>query len=64
MTAREEPDVKTAAVACWVLAWTCAGLIPAAFFAARDGHVARARALLAAGIAGAAGLGYAGAALW
>ena len=37
MTTREEPDVKALAVACWVLGWTCAGLIPASLFAAKAG---------------------------
>jgi hypothetical protein len=52
------------AVCLWILAWYCAGLIPVAFFAARDGRRAVARAELAIGITGAAGLGWAGAALW
>jgi len=53
-----------AAVCLWVLAWLCVGLIPAAWFAARDGKTAVARTELAIGVAGAAGLGIAGAVLW
>jgi hypothetical protein len=56
--------VKALAVACWVGAWFFAGLIPAAWFAARDGKTAVARTELAAGVIGAAGLAWAGALLW
>jgi hypothetical protein len=52
------------AICLWILAWYCAGLIVVAWFAARDGKRATARAELAIGLAGAAGLGWAGAALW
>ncbi len=53
-----------AAICLWVLAWFCAGLIPAAFFAASDGKQDLARRELAAGLAGAAWFGIAGAVLW
>ena len=53
-----------AAICLWVLAWFCAGLIPASLFAARDGERALARRELAGGLAGAAGLALAGALLW
>jgi len=53
-----------AAIGLWLLAWATAGLIPAAWFTARDGKTAAASAELAAGIAGAGGLAWAGAALW
>lgn len=53
-----------AAIGLWALAWTCAGLIPAAWFAARDGKTAVARAELAIGVLGGAGLALCGAALW
>jgi hypothetical protein len=56
--------VKAAAIVLWVAAWFCAGLIPAAWFAARDGKTAAARAELGAGLIGAGGLAFAGAALW
>jgi hypothetical protein len=56
--------VKAAAVILWMLAWVAAGLIPAAWFAARDGKIAVARTELAIGVLAAAGLGWAGAALW
>jgi streptomycin 6-kinase len=56
--------VKAAAIVLWVLAWACAGLIPAAWFAARDGKRGAARAELAIGVGGAGGLAWAGAALW
>jgi len=59
MTARH-----IAAIGLWLLAWASAGLIPAAWFAARDGKTAAGIAELAAGIAGAGGLTWAGAALW
>jgi hypothetical protein len=52
------------AVCLWILAWYCAGLIPVAWFAARGGKRAAARAGLAIGLAGAAGLALTGAALW
>jgi hypothetical protein len=48
--------VKALAVVLWLFAWFCAGLIPAAWFAARDGERALARAELAIGLLGAAGL--------
>jgi len=53
-----------AAVGLWLLAWASAGLIPAAWCAARDGKTTVARAELAIGVAGAGGLAWAGAALW
>ncbi len=53
-----------AAICLWALAWLFAGLIPAAFFAARDGRTAAAGTELAIGLAGAAGLAWAGAVLW
>ncbi|HET9968527.1 MAG TPA: hypothetical protein VFQ68_09845 [Streptosporangiaceae bacterium] len=53
-----------AAIVLWVLAWGCAGFIPAGIFAARNGRRARAGAEIAGGIAGAAGLAWAGAAAW
>jgi hypothetical protein len=53
-----------AAIGLWILAWFCAGLIPAAFFAARDGARAVARTELAIGVVGGAGLALTGAALW
>ena len=56
--------MKAAAVILWVLAWGCAGFIPAAWFAAINGKRGVARAELAIGIAGAAGLGWAGAVTW
>jgi hypothetical protein len=56
--------VKAAAVVLWVAAWFCAGFIPAAWFAARDGKTAVARAELATGVIGAGSLAFAGAALW
>jgi len=59
MTARH-----IAAIGLWILAWASAGLIPAAWFAARDGKTAAASAELAAGIAGAGGFFGAGVALW
>lgn len=52
------------AIGCWALAWACAGLIPAAWFAALDGRGGRARAQLAGGAAGAAGWALTGALLW
>jgi hypothetical protein len=48
----------------WVLAWFCAGLIPAGCFAARDGQRATARAELAIGLAGTAGFTWIGLVLW
>jgi hypothetical protein len=42
------------AICLWILAWYCAGLIPVAWFAARDGKRAAARAGLAIGLTGAA----------
>jgi hypothetical protein len=56
--------VKALAIILWVLAWLFAGLIPAAWFAARDGKRAAARAELAAGVIGAGGLAWAGAVMW
>lgn len=56
--------MKALAVILWVLAWGFSGLIPAAWFAARDGRPGWAWAELAAGAALAAGLAWAGAALW
>lgn len=56
--------MRALAIVLWVLAWGFAGLIPASIFAARDGKTAVARAELAAGIIGAGGLAWAGAALW
>lgn len=53
-----------AAIALWVLAWACAGLIPASWFAAIRGKRAVARAELAIGLAGAGGLAWAGAVVW
>lgn len=52
------------AIGLWVLAWFFAGLIPAAFFAARDGKRTLARQELITGLAGTAGFAIAGAALW
>jgi hypothetical protein len=48
----------------WVLAWFCAGLIPAAFFAARDGQRATARTELAIGLAGTGIFTWIGVTLW
>jgi hypothetical protein len=61
-----DPDVTrhVAAICLWVLAWACAGLIPAGMFAARNGDVRMARRELAAGVIGAAGLALIGAWLW
>jgi len=56
--------VKALAVVLWVLAWACAGLIPAAWFAARDGKRDIARMELATGVLGAAGLALIGAVAW
>jgi hypothetical protein len=56
--------VKALAVVLWLLAWFCAGLIPAAWFAARDGKRDVARAELATGLLGAAGLFLIGWWLW
>jgi hypothetical protein len=53
-----------AAICLWVLAWFFAGLVVAAWFAARDGKQAAARWELAAGLAGAAGFALAGAVVW
>ena len=53
-----------AAICCWVLAWFCAGLIPAAFFAARDGERNLARTELATGLLGMAGFACIGWVLW
>ena len=61
---RTEPRVKVLAVVLWVLAWAWSGLIPAAFFAARNGDAAMARAELASGVLGATALAVAGALLW
>ena len=52
------------AVLLWILAWFPAGLIVAAWLSARDGKRAVARAELAAGVIGAAGLACAGAVAW
>ena len=52
------------AVLLWMLAWFFAGLIPAAWFAARGGRRDVALAELAAGVTGAAGLAAAGAWVW
>lgn len=59
MTARH-----AGAIACWLAAWTCAGLIPASFFAARGGKRDIARIELATGILGAAGFALLGTDLW
>ena len=56
--------MKALAIGLWVLAWFWAALIPASIFAARKGKRAMARAELAAGLIGAGGLAWAGAALW
>ena len=56
--------MKAAAVACWVLAWLFAGLIPASLLAAGKGDVRTARAELATGLIVAGGLAWAGAVLW
>jgi hypothetical protein len=56
--------VKALAIGLWVLAWGFAGLIPAAWFAARNGKTDVARAGLAAGVIGAGGLAWAGAVMW
>jgi len=56
--------MKALAIACWLAAWCFAGLIPASWFAARDGKRAVARAELATGLGGAAALTLAGLALW
>jgi hypothetical protein len=56
--------VKALAIGCWVAAWLFVGLIPAAWFAAKNGERDIALAELAIGVAGAAGLALAGAALW
>ena len=53
-----------AAIVLWVLAWFCAGFIPASLFAARAGDRAVARRELAAGLIGAGALGAAGAVIW
>ena len=56
-----------AAICCWVLASYFAALIPASLLAARGSKGSRpavTRARIAAGIAGAGGLAWAGAALW
>ena len=53
-----------AAIVLWVLAWFCAGLNPAAWFAARDGNRKTARIELATGVLGAAGLALTGAWAW
>jgi len=53
-----------AAIVLWILAWFCAGFIPAAWFAARDGETAIARRELAAGLLGAGALAGAGAVIW
>lgn len=52
------------AILFWILAWFCAGLIVAAFFAARDGHVRTARLELATGLLGGAGFALIGVWLW
>lgn len=56
--------MKVLAVACWVLAWACSGLIVTAWFAARDGDAHAARAELTIGVLGAAGLALIGVQLW
>jgi hypothetical protein len=56
--------MKALAVILWLLAWCFAGLIPAAWFAARDGKRDVAMAELAAGLTGTAVLACAGALLW
>jgi hypothetical protein len=56
--------VKALAIACWLAAWTCSGLIPAAWFAARDGKRDIAQAELATGILGTAGFALIGAWAW
>ena len=56
--------MKAAAVACWVLAWMCAGSVPAAFFAARDGKTRTARIELAGGLFAAGCFAAAGVVLW
>jgi hypothetical protein len=55
---------RYAAICLWILAWFFAGLIPAAWFAARDGRGHLARTELAAGLLGTAGFALTGAALW
>jgi hypothetical protein len=52
------------AILLWILAWFFAGLIPAGFFAARNGKRDVALAELAIGAGGAGCLALAGAALW
>lgn len=52
-----------AAIGLWVLAWACAALAVTGILAARNGRRGAA-AEVAAGIAGAAGLAYAGAVTW
>ncbi len=52
------------AIGLWVLAWFFAGLIPAAFFAARDGRRVLARQELATGLIGTAAFACAGAVAW
>jgi hypothetical protein len=56
--------VKALAIVLWVLAWGFSGLIPASWFAARDGRADAAWAELAAGVIGAGGLAWAGAVMW
>ena len=56
--------MKALAIACWVAAWCCSGLIAASFFAARDGKPGIARAELAAGLLGTAGFALIGAWAW
>jgi hypothetical protein len=53
-----------AAVVLWVLAWTCAGFIPAARLAARNGARDIARIELAIGVLGGSGLFLIGWWLW
>lgn len=55
---------QIAAIGLWLLAWFSAGLIPAAFFAAKDGHADLARRELAMGLAGTAGFTCGGVMLW
>lgn len=52
------------AIGCWILAWFCAGLLPAAWSAHRDGERNLARKELATGILGTAGFALTGAVLW
>ena len=56
--------MKALAIACWVAAWCCSGLIVASFFAAKNGKRYEARAEFAAGLLGAAGFALIGAWAW